>query len=295
LTSTAPNYVLFTTGFLFLMILNSCSSKPKEPVELYTKRLQADSLLVQGYNQTDTLKFVSAGASFDMALNIYASLDNREGMIDSLLALGRTSRLTGNMDSAEGLYSHARSLAVFSEDPKYMRNVLNHQADMALRLGDPVKAIDLLADRENEVDSGRERSAQLRLRGSARHAMGAEEEAVSLLLEASELALDAGDAVSAAQAYYKLASISSLAARFSEAENWAEMALDADKSEEYAPGIAADLRALAIISSKSGKDEEAEDYYRRSWLAFRALGRNEDADTAKIELENLIGRPVTVP
>ncbi|MCK5735091.1 MAG: hypothetical protein KAH21_01385, partial [Spirochaetaceae bacterium] len=73
------------------------------------------------------------------------------------------------------------------------------------------------------------------------------------------------------------------------------MALEADKSREYSPGIAADLRALAIISVKAEKYEEAEDYYRRSWLAWKALGRIDDAESARIELESLIGHPVTVP
>lgn len=294
---TSANLRTLPLGFLliFLVFNTSCSTKPKEPAEVYTRRVQADSLLVQGYNQTDILKFDPAWASFNQALNIYASLDNREGMINALLALGRTRRLTGDIDSAEELYSHARSLAVYSEDPKVMRSVLNHQADLALRQGNPEKAMELLNDRENEPAGGRERSAQLRLRGSAKAALGFGDEGVALLVEAAEVALAADEVTAAAQAYYKLASLSSLGARFDEAGNWAQKALKADKSMEYAPGIAADLRALAIISAKAGKTEAAEDYYRRSWLAWRALGRDEDADEARNELENLSGMQVTVP
>ncbi|RKX69154.1 MAG: hypothetical protein DRP60_16920 [Spirochaetes bacterium] len=294
---TSANLRIIPAGFLllFLFLLSSCSSKPKEPGEVYTRRLQADALLVQGYNQTDVLKFNPAWASFNQALNIYASLDNREGMINALLALGRTRRLTGDIDSTEELYNHARSLAVYSEDPRAMRSVLNHQADLALRQGNPEGAMALLTDRENELTEGRERSAQLRLRGSARAALGFGDEAALLLVEAAEIALASGEAAAAAQAYYKLASLSSLGARFEEAESWALKALEADKSLEYASGIAADLRALAIISAKAEKNEAAEDYYRRSWLAWRALGRSKEAETARTELENISGRLVTVP
>ena len=171
-----------------LILALSCSTKPKEPEEVYTRRKQADSLMLQGYNRTDTLNFDLAWSAFDAALDIYASLDNREGIIDALLALGRTKRMTGENDSAEELFSHAESMASFSDNPRLTRSVLNHQADLALRQGDPVQAMDLLADRIPEVTGGRERSAQLRLKGAARYAMGAENEAAALLIEAAGIA-----------------------------------------------------------------------------------------------------------
>ena len=293
-----PAALRFLPGASFvigILLLFSCSTKPEEPAQLYTRRVQADSLLVQGFNQSDKLNFSPAKASFNQALNIYASLDNREGMVNALLALGRTSRLEGDMASAEEYYLHAESLAGFSEDPKVMRSVLNHLADLSLRQGDPVKAMDYLEDGEIEVSSGRERAAQLRLRGSAEYAMGDENAAVALLNEAAEIAEAADEKIEAAQAYYKLASIASLGARFEDAGNWALKALDADKLREYSPGIAADLRALAIISAKSGDNKAARDYYMRSWLAWRALGYSDEAESARLELEKLSSRPVTVP
>lgn len=295
MTSGASRYIYVAVVIPVLIFAASCSTKPREPEEVYTRRKQADSLMLQGYDRTDTLHFDLAWFAFDAALDIYASLDNREGMIDALLALGRTKRMTGEIDSAEELFSHAWSLSSFSDNPRLTRSVLNHQADLALRQGNPVKAMDLLADREDEIIDGRERSAQLRLKGAARYAMGSEDEAAALLIEAAGVAEAADEAVAAAQAYYKLASMASLGARFDEAEEWALKALNADKSREYSPGIAADLRALAIISAKAGKKEAAEDYYRRSWLAWRGVGRHDDAESAKMELEILTGRPVTVP
>lgn len=286
---------MFGFGLMLIVLVTSCSTKPREPAEIYTRRNQADSLMTQGYERTDALYYDQAWASFNKALDIYASLDNRPGMIDALLALGRTRRMTDEIDSAEELYRHAQALAEFSDDARQMRSVLNHRADLALRKGDPVLAVELLADQDPEIPDGRERSTQLRLRGSARHVMGYEEEARALLTEAAEVALAADEALAAAQAYYKLASIASLSAGFEEAESWALKALEADKSIEYGPGIAADLRALAIISTKAGNELQAEDYYRRSWLAWRGIGRFEDAESAKVELEGLSGRPITVP
>ena len=71
--------------------------------------------------------------------------------------------------------------------------------------------------------------------------------------------------------------------------------LDADKAASYAPGIAADLRALAIIAEKTGDTEAAEDYYRRAWLAWNGAGRTSDAESARQALEILTGRPEYLP
>ena len=291
-------------GILFalaVLILAACSTKPDEPGEIRTRRRQADSLMEQGHARTDALEFAVARSSYEAALDIYGALDDRSGAVSALLALGRNSRQTGDDAAAEELYLHARAMAEAAGDMRALQDALNHQADMALRKGDPVSAADLLADPAGpggdsspRVTEGRERSAQLRLLGSARYALGEEEEAVSLLIAAAAVARDSQEPTEAAQAYYKLASIASLAARFDEAAAWALQALDADKEAEYGPGIAADLRALAIISAKAGDDMAAEDYYRRAWLAWRGLGRDLDAAEARAALENLTGRPITV-
>jgi tetratricopeptide (TPR) repeat protein len=295
LTSGESRSILLSLLAAMLITSLSCSTKPEEPEEIYTRKRQADALMLQAYSLTDALNFDLATASFDEALDIYAQLDNRDGVINALLGMGRNKRMTGKTEDARELYDHALSMAAFSQNPRLMRSVLNHQADLALRSGDPVKALDLLADTDPPVLDGRERSAQLRLKGAARYELGAEDEAIELLVKAVEVAESAEEVIVAAQAYYKLASIASLGARFDEAEAWALKALEADKTMEYGPGIAADLRALAIISAKSGRNDIAEDYYRRSWLAWRGLERFEDAESARMELELLIGRPVTVP
>jgi tetratricopeptide (TPR) repeat protein len=273
----------------------SCSTKPAEPEEVRSNRNIADSLMIQGYKSVDRYDMVAAWNSFDQALNIYASVDFREGVIDALLAMGRTKRISGDDEASEKLYAHAQGLADFSADPARVRSVLNHRGELALRQGNPVLAMELLGDRESDPLKGAERAEQLRLRASALYTISREEEAVSLLMESAAVALEADVPLEAAKTYYKLASISSLGARFAEAESWALKALDADKSEEYGPGIAADLRALAIISEKAGNLPLAEDYLRRSWLAWRGLGRPPEMEAARNDLEKITGREMEIP
>lgn len=296
-TSFFPRPRLLAVGFFLLLValVSSCSTKPEEPEEIITRRKQADSLMTQGHERTDELAYDVARISYDAALGIYASLDYREGTIAALLALGRNSRMTGNPAAAEELFDHAEALAVGIGNPRFLRDVLNHKADLALRSGNPVAAAAYLEETPVSVSGGRERAAQLRLLGTVRHTMGDGEEAQRLLLESVAVAEAADEKVEAAQSYYKLASIASLDARFDEALSWAGQALASDKAAEYRPGIAADLRALAIISAKAGAVADAEDYFRRSWLAWRGLGRYDDAEDARSELEKLIGLPVTVP
>jgi hypothetical protein len=281
--------------FAAFVFFASCSTKPQEPAEVRSNRSIADSLMIQGYKSVDRYDMVTAWNSFDQALDIYASLDFREGVIDALLAMGRSRRISGDDEAAETLYTHAQSLADFSSDPARVRSVLNYRGDMALRQGNPVLAMELLGDRESDPLKGAERSEQLRLRASALYSLSREEESVSLLMQSVSVALEAGVPLEAAKSYYKLASISSLGARFAEAESWALKALEADRSAEYGPGIAADLRALAIISEKAGNLPLAEDYLRRAWLAWRGLNRPPEMEAARKDLEKITGRVMEIP
>ena len=78
MTSGASRYIYVAVVIPVLIFAASCSTKPREPEEVYTRRKQADSLMLQGYDRTDTLHFDLAWFAFDAALDIYASLDNRE-------------------------------------------------------------------------------------------------------------------------------------------------------------------------------------------------------------------------
>ena len=278
-----------------ILVSVSCSSRPDDSAAVTAKRNQADGLMKQGHTRVDELALDSARTSYGAALDIYAFLDHREGTIAALLALGRVSRMAGDPDITGELYDHAESLARSYGEGRPIRDVLNHKADLALRRGDPEAALTLLEDASPPVEDGRERAAQLRLQGASQYARGFEDEAMALLQLAASIAEEAGEHVEAAQSYYKLASIASLGGRYDEARNRAEQALAADKAAEYGPGIAADLQALGIIAGKAGNTAAAEDYARRSWLAWKGLGRPEEAAAARETLETLWGRPVTVP
>ena len=277
------------------LVLGSCSSAPDEEKDVYSRKTQADSLMEQGHRAIDSLEHDLAEVSYAEALGIYASLDLRDQTVAALLALGRSCQMNDDNDGTQAYFNHAAALVERSDNARLKQDVTNHLAADALRREDWDRAADLLEDSPDSPVDGRERAAQLRLQGSLKESLGYAEEASLLLEEAAQVALASDEAVEAALAFYKLASIASLASRYDEAFAWALKALEADKSAEYTPGIASDLRALAIISDKSGRKADAEDYYRRSWLAWRGLGRDEDAENSRMRLEEISGRAMMLP
>lgn len=290
----APAAVAAATVWAMLIFMASCSSRPEEVTRIYTGRRQAEALMLQGHGHSDLLKFHLAEKSYLAALDIYGVIDDQWGTVEAFLALGRVALRTGDQVKAEEFYSYAYSMALAAGWNNLLRDVLNHRADLALRRGKTEEALRLLEmplEKQRRFPvSPRVESARLRLTGVAYDRKGERKNGKGFLLKAVELAAESGEVNEEAQACYKLASIFSLSADYNEALMWALRALEADKRAEYSPGIAADLQALAVISRKSGESVAAQDYYLRSFLAWRGLERQEDAGKVMRQLEALTGR-----
>lgn len=271
-----------------IFALTSCMTAPVAQTVESGQADKGDLLMEAGTNSTATMDLPAARESFKGALAEYAAMDYREGSVQALLALGWNFLQDGDPGSASEYYHQARALAEGGEDTILVRDTLNHQADLAIRIGDPVKASDLLDQGEVHGDA-RVESARLRLLGWSRDALGDTHKALSLLENAYHTASDGGELNEMAQSAYRIAKIQSRQANFSEAEKWAGRALDADREANYPPGIIADLRALAIIAVETGDDEAAADYYRRAWLALAGSGRPEDVENVREALESITG------
>ena len=256
----------------------------------------AAAKLEEGRSLTDQWKLAEARSALTEALNLYSAHDDRRGTVEALLDLGWNTWQSGDPAGAREYYRHAHALAAAGGDAPLLLDVRNHQADLALRLGDPVGARDILGDRpEPDTESGRPAAAWYRLNGTALDALGQTGEALMSLELGVEIAGQGGELNELAQGAYRIAVILSRQADFEGARGWAETALAADRAASYPPGIAADLLALAIIAEQSGDTESAEDFYRRAWLAWNGAGRFQDAEGARRALEALTGRPEYLP
>ena len=265
---------------------------PGNPAPLAT----AARKLEEGRSLNEQSKLEEARDTLAEALNLYSSLDDSNGTVEALLDLGWNTWQSGDPSGAREYYRHADALAAAGDDRALLLDVRNHRADLALRLGDPVGAGSILGEQPAwGLNSGRPVAAWYRLNGTALDALGRTDEALISLERGVAIAERDGARNEAAQGAYRIAAILSRQADFDRAGEWARKALEADKAASYAPGIAADLRALAIIAEKTGDTEAAEDYYRRAWLAWNGAGRTSDAEGARRALETLTGRPEYLP
>ena len=84
--------------------------------------------------------------------------------------------------------------------------------------------------------------------------------------------------------YYMLASLDSKQGNLDSAMKNAELALATDKKIENSIGIAMDLYALGVISSKRKDMAAAYDYFQRSYLVSTTLSMRSDMRKALVEL-----------
>jgi tetratricopeptide (TPR) repeat protein len=86
---------------------------------------------------------------------------------------------------------------------------------------------------------------------------------------------------------YTLASIANALGDEDKAISWAQKALEADKRAEHAPGIGADLEALARLQRKATNEAAAFDLYRRALGVWLSLDREGEAERCLIALQEL--------
>ncbi len=293
----------FISSVCFASLLVSCTTAPlynqtatTEQESVTGPSEKAQALLEEGRSLTEEWKLDEARTPLLEAFSLYAALDDRSGTVEALLNLGWNAWQSGNPSAAEVYYAHARDLAEAGDDKSIILDVRNHQADLTLRLGDAVGARELLGT-EPDISwaSARTVSAWYRLEGSALDALGETSAAIDILKTGVGVAAESGEFNEEAQGSYRIATMLSRQADFTGALVWAERALRADKMAAYPPGIAADLRALAIIHEKMDNLEAAEDCYRRAWLAWYGAGRYSDAESARKALETISGGKAYLP
>ena len=81
-----------------------------------------------------------------------------------------------------------------------------------------------------------------------------------------------------------IASVHSKQGDFPDALSNAQKALELDKKVESSPGIAKDLFALGLISSRKGDAAAAYDYFQRSYGVFATLGQKTGMKKSLTEL-----------
>ena len=284
---SAAALVLFAALYTALA-LASCSSAPKKAVAVVTvKNDAADySKLADGFLAAG--QYASALQYYGEALDANLSVDNVEGAIKSRGSIGRVYLALGNDADAEREMGDALEDARAFGKPGLVALCLSNLGELRWAAGDADAAEALFIEAE-PLASGDEAMAAVvaHNRGVSAMGRGDYELARTFVAKAAAANERARRWTELGSNRYTLASIANAVGNLPAAISWAGKALEADKTGENAPGIGADLEALARLSRKSGGDEAAFDYYRRAFGVWLSLNRAEEAERCLVALGEL--------
>ena len=256
------------------LALASCSSLPKEKTSDSTVRNQASAYAQSGngyYSQGD---YVTAERFFRLALDSDFSIDYQRGIVESYNSLAKVYIAAGDSQAAESAIQGALSYASRIGDALLTARSNLVSAELELSLSNYSQAAETIQKVLAAIGttSGSDAATAYHDLGAAYKGLEQYDNAIVNLEKArdmhsarKEIALEASD-------YYMIASVYSRKGDYVTAQAQALDALALDKQMENEPGIGLDLRALGIISQKSGKESAAYDYYYGSLQVFRTLG-----------------------
>jgi len=267
--------VLAIPGCIWMLAcVLSCSTAPAPTDARSTVKNQAaqDSASGEGYYRQ--ARYDLALQFFMQALNGYTSVDDTAGVATTCNLIGKTYLVTGSLDQAEIMFTRARAKAQ-EISPSLVLDATNNLGELYLTRGDAQKALATFQEALAlpAVAQSTARTALLY------HNMGTAEKNLSNPAGALEyyqksLQMNLSNRLNAEAAadYYMIASVHSRQGRFDEALRNADLALSYDKRVENSPGIAEDLYALGLISTRKKDPAAAFDFYQRSYLVYVTMG-----------------------
>ena len=265
-------------GALLLVVVVSCSTAPKPKEEVSTVKNQAaqDATFGEGYYRQ--ARYDLALQFFLQALNGFTSVDDTEGIATTSNLIGKTYLVTGSLDKAEEMFSRARQKAA-EANPSLVLDATNSLGELYLARGDAQKALATFQE-ALALPASAQTPARTGLlyhnMGTAEKYLGNPAGALDYYGKSLQINLASKLTAEAAADYYMIASVHSKEGRFDEALKNANLALTLDKRVENSPGIADDLYALGLISTRKKDAAAAFDYYQRSYLVFVTLGLKQD-------------------
>ena len=261
---------------LILLALGACSSAPRrKDVTVVEKKNEAAQYTTFGNRSFAQGDYAGARTFFEQALAANLSVDNQAGVVQSLGSLGRVHAAVGELDEAEELYGRAARLAADLGDATLVAQCSVNLGELLLRRDRAEEARSLLVAAlagSGAIAGSREVALLQHTLAVAEKWLGNLDEAERLLLAALETNTKLRSTEDIASNRYMLASVASKRQDYAAAMEHATLALEADKSVENSLGIAQDLLALGIVSTRLGRHGEAFAYLERSYGIYQALG-----------------------
>ena len=280
---------------IMILILSACSSLPKG-VEPVTAKYEAAAQSYElGENQLHQGLYPAAIGNFEAALNQFAVLDERRGVIKAFLAIGRTAVTMGDYDRALRCYEWALPLAENLDDSVLLLDTANHLGNCYLALGDLDGAEEWSLYSSVPEESSEVQAEHYRLKGTISKRKGDYGKALEFYEKALIIDRDIPDSVQIGTNHYLMGSAYSLMEDYANAEISLLTALEKDRFYELLPGIAADLLALGLVMEHDGRTEDALLYYDRAFLAWKGLGNEDRMEELSRRVADIRGEPLIFP
>jgi len=271
------------------LIAVSCSTAPKSTA-VYDVRNKAAEFVKLGDSFMSRNIYDQAAKYYEEALEADQSIDYVEGVARCHVSIGRAWLAAGDPGKAEREFRDGLEYGRMAASPGAQALATAGLGEVAWARGDREGALRLF---EQAVAlAGKDQAAlaiALHDEATAKAGLGRGAEAEDDLERAASINAKAGRWSEVGSNRYVLASILSKAGRYEEALAQAGLALEADRKVENGPGMAKDLAALATISQKMERRQEAFDYWRRSFDTALASNMPEDVRKALVSLVALAG------
>jgi tetratricopeptide (TPR) repeat protein len=275
---------------IFLIILNSCSSAPRNPGDIFNLRNQAESGLVSANREAAVGRFENAFALLtefkrsailadDPSLIIRISLSR--GNI--LYALGRTDEAFAEWEQAIAEAVRFGNIELLSVSRIFYArgNLLSGRASPASVLNEINReSINIRNDRLYIAFSWQ-------VRGLALRSLGRWNEAEIAMKNSLEIHEKDRHIENASYDWYIIASIRSLSGDTFGALQALESSIALDRRIENSWGLASSWRAMGDVYRNAGRNEDALQAYRRSrdiYFAMRSAHEVEEIDRRISEL-----------
>jgi tetratricopeptide (TPR) repeat protein len=276
---------------LCLLLAAGCSSLPDREEPERSTAVQAEKYARHGNELFARARFQEALQMYGYALRQYQRIDELGGAARAYNAAGDVYRALGRREEAERMYRRAYSLLVPEAEGGEPGEELDEEiagehpgalAETLGNLGETAYGRDKLEESLSYIERGLaltaggdlplERAVLLHNRGTVRKARGELDAAEDDLQKALELNQSERQYGEMATNHYMLGALAMERGEADGAREHLEQALALDKKIENSLGIAQDLRALAHICRRQGREDEAEQYQRRSQRVLRSIG-----------------------
>ncbi len=269
----------FPSSLLLLLIVSalsfSCSSAPEEAETVVETKNKAAEYADFGNKYYEESQYDQALKFFNLALDYNISIDNEEGMIQSYNSIGKVLLAAGEEDRAEENFITAFTIAEKTGNNALLLESNNNLGEIYLFKGDFNKALEYFEKALVLIGEDKEKDPKTAIlyhnTGTVHKRLGNYQRAVEYLEKALEINTGNNKYVGMAANYYMIASIFSKKEQYTEAVNYALLALENDKLVENSSGIAKDMLALGIISRKAGNIADAYEYYKKSFMVYETL------------------------